>query len=295
MPEAQRADDFKGPKAAAMQQQLTQNIPLDAEMGERILRERIALLGQWIPSDDPLMRAALRPGESAADAAKRIISTSRISDATFRQGLLQGGVAAVDSASDPIIVLARTLEASTRELAPRWQQIQAAETVQQERLARALFAVYGTKLPPDATFTLRISDGKVQGYPYNGTLAPPFTTIYGLYARSAEFGNKDPFTLPKAFADRRTSVNMSTPFDFVSTTDITGGNSGSPVIDREARVVGLAFDNNIEGLPNQFLFTTEAARTVSVHSAGITEALRNVYRATALLNELIGQPARGTR
>src|SRR6476646_6473147 len=118
--------------------------------------------------------------------------------------------------------------------------------------------------------------------------------MYGLYARAAEFANKDPFTLPKAFADRRPNINMSTPLDFVATTDITGGNSGSPVIDREARVVGLAFDNNIEGLPNQFLFTTDAARTVAVHSAGITEALRSVYRATPLLNELLGQPTTGT-
>src|SRR5690606_23845080 len=159
----------------------------------------------------------------------------------------------------------RTLEGSYQELLPRWQELNAAQTVQQERLANALFAVYGTSLPPDATFTLRISDGVVARYPYNGTFAPPHTTIYGLYERATNFGNEMPWTRPRSFAERRVAVAMETPFNFVTTTDITGGNSGSPLIDREARVVGIAFDGNIEQLPNEFLFDTTAGRTVAVH------------------------------
>jgi V8-like Glu-specific endopeptidase len=116
------------------------------------------------------------------------------------------------------------------------------------------------------------------------------TTLYGLYERAANFGGEMPWALPATFAERRDFVDMSTPINFVSTNDITGGNSGSPMIDRDARVIGLAFDGNIEQLPNEFLFRTVAGRTIGVHSAGITEALRNVYQAHALLNELLGTP-----
>jgi hypothetical protein len=128
----------------------------------------------------------------------------------------------------------------------------------------------------------------VKRYPYNGTFAPPVTTIYGLYARAAEFRNEDPWTLPRAFAERRANVNMATPLNFVSTNDLTGGSSGSPVFDRTGRIVGVAFDSNIEGLANEFVFRPDGAgRSIAVHSAGIVEALRNVYRAQTLLDELL--------
>jgi hypothetical protein len=292
LPEAERREQFRGQKLAELEARLRGNVELNPEMGARMMQQRLDLLRQFLPTDDPVLAQALQTGETPEAAGRRIVSRSRIGEGAYRQALMTGGTATLDTVSDPLIALARTMESTARALAPTWQQILASEQVEQQRLARALFAVYGTKLPPDATFTLRITDGEVRRYPYNGTIAPPFTTLYGLYARAAEFGNKDPFTLPAAFAARRGAVDMATPYNFVATTDITGGNSGSPMIDREARIVGLAFDNNIEGLPNQFLFTTEAARTVGVHSAGITEALRNVYRAPALLSELLGQTER---
>ncbi|MCK5482185.1 MAG: S46 family peptidase, partial [Gemmatimonadetes bacterium] len=142
-------------------------------------------------------------------------------------------------------------------------------------------------LPPDATFTLRITDGVVARYQFNGTYAPAQTSIYGLYGRAEEFENEMPWTLAPAFEAARAAVDMSVPINFVSTNDITGGNSGSPVIDQEARWVGIAFDGNVESLPNEFLFAAENGRTVSVHSAGITEALRSVYNAHELLDELL--------
>jgi hypothetical protein len=163
--------------------------------------------------------------------------------------------------------------------------------VQNERLARALFAVYGTRLPPDATSTLRISDGVVRGYAYNSTIAPYKSVFHGMFARAAEFNNAPPFHLPPTFAARKSFIDMTAPVDFVSTNDITGGNSGSPIIDRQARVVGLAFDGNVEQLPNEYVFRTETGgRTVAVHSAGILEALRSIYQAQALLDELLRQP-----
>jgi len=275
-------------------QQIGQHLRSEASPGSefaaRVLQIRLSLVRKWLSDDDPLVAAAFRPGESAEDAAGRMVQDTRVADPAFRRALLEAGASAVDTTSDPIVALVRGMESRFRELDPRWDELQASESVQEGRLAEALFAVFGTQVPPDATFTLRISDGVIRRYEYNGTLAPPHTTFYGMYGRSAAFGNEEPFNLPRHFAEARDSVAMSTPLDFVSTSDITGGNSGSPVIDRQGRVVGVAFDGNIEQLPNEYLFRDDRARTVAVHSAGITEALKHIYGAHRLVRELLGRP-----
>ncbi|MCA8944439.1 MAG: S46 family peptidase [Planctomycetes bacterium] len=158
-----------------------------------------------------------------------------------------------------------------------------------KRIGEATFAVYGNDIPPDATFTLRISDGVVKGYDYNGTRAPWFTSLYGLFARHTEFGGKDPFRMPDNWFAKRNELDMTTPFNFVTTNDIIGGNSGSPLVDKEGRFVGLVFDGNIESLGNRFVFTDDVARTVCVHPAIITLALREVYDRPALADELEGK------
>jgi hypothetical protein len=272
LPDAQRPQQLRGAQLQALAQQLGE--PTDVPPGQAVLplELQLAIAEQWLTPEDPLRNVLMRRGETAAQAAQRMITA---------------GAAALDTVSDPVVRAVIVMDSTYRATLPRWQAIQAEETVEKGRLAQALFAVYGTQLPPDATFTLRISDGVVKGYPYNGTEAPWRTTFYGLYARAAEFDNKMPFTLPAAFAEARGRIDMSKPLDFVSTNDITGGNSGSPMIDKDARVVGIAFDGNIEQLPNQFLFRTIAGRTVAVHSAGIIEALRNVYQAQALVDELL--------
>jgi hypothetical protein len=262
---------------------------MNPQVAQMLLAAHLDVADRWLAADDPFRQAAFQPGESAEDAATRLARESRIMDAGFRGEILDGGLTAASRSNDPLVRLALLMARDHSGLEARWEEISAAEAVQQERLAEALFAVFGTDLPPDATFTLRITDGVVQRYPYNGTYAPPRTSLYGLYERAANFDGEMPWTLPAAFAARRDAVDLSTPLNFVTTNDITGGNSGSPMIDRDARVVGIAFDGNIEQLPNEFLFRLDAGRTVGVHSAGITEALRSVYQAEALLDELLGE------
>ncbi|MCR9246734.1 MAG: S46 family peptidase [bacterium] len=155
-----------------------------------------------------------------------------------------------------------------------------------KKVGEACFAVYGTEIPPDATMSLRLSDGVVKGYEYNGTKAPHITTLYGLFARHHEFAGKYPFDLPKAWLDNEKNLDLSTPFNFVATADIIGGNSGSPVIDKEHNVVGLIFDGNIEMLGNRYVFDDEVSRSVSVHPAIIIESLRKIYGAGKLADEL---------
>ncbi|MCA8966069.1 MAG: S46 family peptidase [Planctomycetes bacterium] len=168
----------------------------------------------------------------------------------------------------------------------KMMQLQRDEAALNKSVGEAAFAVYGTSIPPDATMSLRISDGVVKGYPMNGTLAPYFTTLYGLFARHAEFGGKHPFDLPQVWLDKEKQLDLSTPYNFVATCDIIGGNSGSPMIDKELNVVGLIFDGNIEMLGNNYVFDDAISRTVSVHPAIIIEALRKIYDAGKLADEL---------
>jgi hypothetical protein len=292
-PEAERLPAFRGDRLAQVRQMLESAPAPDPTLALPMLAVRLDLAGRWLPEGDPVYGPILRAGEEPAAAAARIAGETRITDAAFRRQLAAGGVAALEASTDPVVALARRMDTQHRQVLARWQQIGADQTVQEQRLAEALFAVFGTQIPPDATFTLRITDGVVAGYPFNGTMAPPFTSLYGLYERANNFGNRMPWTLPRAFAERRAQVELATRYNFVTTNDITGGNSGSPMVDREGRIVGIAFDGNIEQLPNEFLFSVVAGRTVGVHSAGILEALRNVYRTPALLEELTGDaPAR---
>jgi hypothetical protein len=166
------------------------------------------------------------------------------------------------------------------------RQLAAEEAAQNKRIGEACFAVYGNSIPPDATMSLRLSDGLVKGYAMNGTVAPYFTSLYGLFARHHEFGGVHPFDLPKVWIEREKDLDLKTPFNFVATCDIIGGNSGSPMIDRDRNVVGLIFDGNIEMLGNNYVFDDEVSRTVSVHPGIIIESLRKIYDAGKLADEL---------
>jgi hypothetical protein len=287
-PDSARLAQYRGPAIARMTTALSQPVPIDTAFERLAIAAQLRAAQTDLPPNDQFVRVALA-GRSPDEVAASLVRNTRIGDPAFRQSLIQGGPAAIAASTDPMIVFVRGIDPLNRAVTARATALNATIAANSEKIGQALFAAYGTALPPDATFTLRISDGVVKGFPMNGTVAPYKTTFYGLYERSAAFDDKDPFKLPNRWVQRRNNLDLSTPYDFVSTNDIIGGNSGSPVINRNAEVVGLVFDSNIEGVSSRFIFSTEVGRTVSVHSRAIVEALRKMYDGSRIADELQGR------
>jgi peptidase S46-like protein len=243
---------------------------------------------QELGLDDPFVKIVLN-GRSPKEVSTEVINGTKLADPEMRKKLVEGGESAVAASTDPMIVLERKLDPNRRATI-KWEEENVDSVLQQagEKLGKARFAAYGKNTYPDATFTLRLSYGQVKGYPMNGTKAPYKTTLYGLYDRARSFDFKAPFALPSRYVAGRDKLDLSTPVDFVSTNDVTGGNSGSPVINRNAEIVGLIFDGNIESLVGDFVYSDEANRAVSVHTDVIYETLRKLYNAQRLADELSG-------
>ena len=247
-------------------------------------------LGQEKLGKDDAFEQAILAGGDIDKTVNALVDGTKLADPAFRKSLIDGGEAAVAASTDPMIVAARRVDPIVRATYLRIRDTISSEmTPAGEKLGKARFLVYGKDAYPDATFTLRLSYGSVEGYPYNGTIAPPFTTFYGLYDRAASFSNKPPFDLTPREAVGLSKVNLATPLDFVTTNDIIGGNSGSPVINRDGELVGLVFDGNIESMAGDFVYDGSRNRTVAVHSAGMIEGLRKFYGADALADELQGK------
>ena len=262
--------------------------PVDTTSETMLLTTYFTQMQKDMPANDPLVRMVLA-GRTPEAAARQMVASSQIVTPDQRQALIQGGDAAVKASTDPFVKLALFIDPVERQISKQVTDLNARDAQASEKIARALLAVFGNTVAPDATFSLRIQDGEVMGYPYNGTVAPPFTTFYGLYDRFYSFGQKSPFDLTPRWVSHRDSLNLATPFNAVSTCDIIGGNSGSPVINKNAEVVGLIFDGNIEDQPLRFLYSEAVGRAVWVDSRGIIEALRHVYGAGALADEMTGK------
>ena len=287
-PDSARLAAYRGPAINSMTARLSQSVPIDTAFERLAIAAQLRAAQSELGPKDPFVRIALA-GRTPEAAAAALVRGTRIGDPAFRTSLLQGGAPAVAASTDPMIALARDIDPLNRVVTARANALNAIIANNSEKIGQALFATYGTALPPDATFTLRISDGVVKSFPANGTIAPYKTTFYGLYERSAAFDDRDPFRLPKRWVERKGNLDLATPYNFVSTNDIIGGNSGSPVINRNAEVVGLVFDSNIEGISNRFIFSADVGRTVSVHSRGIVEALRKMYDGSRIADELQGR------
>jgi peptidase S46-like protein len=286
-----RYDEFRDSRLEVLKSGLFSTAPIYPDMEEAILASWLADAEQTLGKDDPFVRAALQ-GSTPAAVAKSVISQTKLGDVAVRKSLFEGGAAAIKSSDDPLIALARRVEPIIRELrAWNEQKIQNLDAVAGQKIAAARFAVYGKNVSPDATGSLRISYGKVLGYEEDTTLVPYKTTFNGLYDRAASFDEKSPFDLPQRFRDGKSKLDLATPMNFVYTCDTIGGNSGSPVINRNGEVVGLNFDSNIQKLPNRYWYIDdeEGSRAVAVHSAAIIEALRKLYGAEKLAAEIVGR------
>jgi len=257
----------------------------DQTMSELLLKENITFISGLIGTNHPAFQA-LTGGRTGDAAVKYLLEKSSLTSKEKVEKFLEMSVEDILKSDDPFIKYSILAQEKVKSHSDIVKKSQTEEAVYLEKLGRAVFEVYGTTIPPDATFSLRISDGVVKGYDYNGTTAPSMTTFYGLYDRYFSHGKKFPWSLPEKWENPPAEFDLSVPFNFVSTNDIIGGNSGSPVINQKAEIVGLAFDGNIESLPGQFIFDETANRTVSVHSAGMYEAIKNLYKATRLANEL---------
>lgn len=252
----------------------------EAMFADHLRRARGRLMG-----GDPYL-AAMLDDDQPTEAVARLCSTSRLADDTFLAELLDGGQKAIEGSDDPALVAARRVLPLARQNQARYAAIEAREAALDERIGKLLFAVYGHDVSPDATFTLRWSDGRVAGYPYNGTVAPWRTVLHGLFARNAEFGGAPPFDLPQQWLLAADRLDMRTPIDFVCTVDSTGGNSGSPIVNTAGELAGVLFDGNIESLANEFLYGERVERSICVHPQSIVEALRKIYDARSLLREI---------
>lgn len=287
-PDGERLPGYHDAELESTRFALFSAAPIYPEMEMALLADWFAYQKENLSPEDPFLAACLE-GKSAEEAARAVVESSKVHDAAFRRGLLEGGAAAVASSTDPMIALARRVDPLLRELR-KWREdeIESKTTAAGEKIGAARFAVYGKSVSPDATFTLRLSYGTVRGYPYNGTVAPPKTTLYGLYERSHAFDGHPPFDLAPRWQAAEKSLALATPLDFVCTCDIIGGNSGSPIVNRAGELVGLVFDGNIESLVGNYVYDENKNRCVAVHSAGMTEAMRVVYEAGALVGELLG-------
>lgn len=288
-PSGERLREFADARLSSLKFQLFSDEPIYEDLETVKLTDGLTFLATTLGPDHELVKKVLA-GKSPRERAYELVSGTKVRDVEFRKKMFEGGKAAVDAAHDPMIEVARLVDPASRAVRKRFEnEVEEPKRQAYSALAKARYAMDGTKVYPDATFTLRLAFGTVKGYTEGGQAVPPYTTFEGLYKRSAEQNNKGPFELPKRWVERKDKINLKTPFNFVCTADIIGGNSGSPVINQKGEVVGLIFDGNIESLVLDFIYDETTARAVSVDSRAITEALRKVYDATELADEIEGQ------
>jgi hypothetical protein len=287
-PDGERLPGFHESQLESSRFRLTSPAPIYPEMEEAAISASLAESVTQLGNDDEWVKTVLG-GQAPAALAAEVIRGTKLADAGVRKALLEGGSAAVESSTDPMIVLARKIDPLGR-ASFKWfeENVSSVEQAAGEKLGKAQFLVYGKSTYPDSTFTLRLSYGTVAGYPMNGTKAPYKTTFYGLYDRANSFDLTEPFSLPSRYKEMRDKLDLATPLDFANTCDSIGGSSGSPVINRNAELVGINFDRNVEGIGRAYVYQEETGRAIAVHSAGIIEALRKVYGAGKLADELQG-------
>lgn len=292
-PNGERLPEYTDSREPQLRQQVLSNAPIYDELEVATLTWALTKVREDLGTDHPFIKRVFgkkSPAEIATAAVKgtklKDIKTDKNGNPTggFRKDLFDGGKAKVDASKDPMIELARAFDPDARAIRKKYEtEVSGPLKKQQELLARARFAVYGDTNYPDATFTLRLSYGAVKSYEENGHTVAPFTKIAGAFDRHT---GADPYALPKSWLAAKPKLNLETPFNFITTNDIIGGNSGSPMVNAKGEVVGLIFDGNIQSLGGDYGFDESVNRAVAVHSAALLEALDKIYGAKRVVDEL---------
>ncbi len=285
-PNGERFPEFRDSYKESLELELLSSHPVYDDFEIVKLTDSLTDMTTRFGENDPLVKQVLA-GKSPGDRATELVTGTKLKDAALRKQLYNGGASAASAAKDPMIELARMVDGPARDARKVYEAQDEIKQQAYAEIAKARFTAQGTNSYPDATFTLRLSYGTVRGYEEGGKQIPALTKTSGLYQRGDEHKNQPPFDIPKRWLDRKAKLNPNTPFNFVSDADIIGGNSGSPVVNKNNEFVGIIFDGNIQSLVLDCIFSDKQARAVSVDSAAITEALRNIYDAQPLLDELM--------
>lgn len=291
-PNAERLREFRDSNMESLKQELFSEAPIYPEFEEAKLGHSMMYWRTTMGPEDPLVKRVLQNRRPIGVSRDLVIAT-KLADVGVRKKLAEGGSAAIAESRDPMILLAKSIDAEAREVRKKFEdQVEAVDAAQYALIAQANFEAKGDSVYPDATFTLRLAFGTVKGYEQEGRQIKPFTKIGGAFEHAEAHGNQPPYQLPPSWFEARKEgrLTLDTPLNFVSTADIIGGNSGSPVVNRDNEVVGLIFDGNIHSLVLDFGYEDRQARAVSVDSRGIVEALKSIYRADTLVEELTRRP-----
>ena len=297
-PNGERLREYRDTALPSLEQALFSTAPIYKSLDALTMGDALAEMKEKMPGD-PIVNRVL--GDKApAELAQSLISGTQLDDIAVRRQLYEGGQQAINASTDPLIVLMRGLNAESRAIRKRFDdEVDAVVRNSGGTVAKIHFATSGSGTYPDATFTLRLAYGAVRGFTESGegivpkgTKVPFFTTIGGAYEHAAQHNNQDPYQLPDSWMKSKSKANLRTPLNIVQTADIIGGNSGSPVVNRAGEVVGIIFDGNIQSLPWNFVYDDAVGRAIHVDSRGILEAVRNIYGASTLADELQGKAAR---
>lgn len=285
-PNAQRLREYRSSNRASLEQEVFSPAPIYDDLETIKLADGLSMFVTLDGADNELVRKVLA-GKSPQERAGELIRGTRLDKVDVRRDLAHGGLAAVRASDDPMIKLALLADGPSRKVR-RVKEQQVDEPLRQAyaKIAQARFAVSGNEIYPDATFTLRLSFGVVKGYDAGGRHMPPWTTLGSAFEHAAAHHNQEPFNLPPSWLTHKGDLALATPLNFVATPDIIGGNSGSPVVNRRGQFVGIIFDGNLESLVWDFVYTEKTGRAIAVHAAAIDQALRKIYGAARLADEL---------
>jgi hypothetical protein len=290
-PSHERLREYGQARLPSVEQQLFSSAPIYKVLDTVQLAASLRLMREKLGPDNAVVKQVLG-GRSPEAVAKQAIENTRLNDVTYRKHLYEGGLQAVEQSTDPLIVLMRAIDPEARAIRKQWDdEVDAVLRDSGTLIAKARFAVQGTDMYPDATFTLRLSYGVMRGYEQNGETIPYSTTLGGAFEHAARHGNQPPYELPKSWIDSKAALNLKTPYNDVSTPDIIGGNSGSPVVDKKGNVIGIIFDGNIQSLSWDFQYDDRQGRAIHVDTRAIIETLRKIYHADGLVKELMSGKA----